>query len=77
MSLRLRGREVRGTAVVVRDPEQVAERFAYYLGRNPHDGRYFGVTVSRNGRVDPDELARVAARLVMIRTLLDGAPRVS
>jgi hypothetical protein len=77
VSLRLRGREVRGTAVAVRDPEQVAERFAYYLGRNPHDGRYFGVTVSRNGRVDPDELARVVARLVMIRTLLDGAPRVS
>ena len=77
VSLRLRGREVRGTAVAVRDPEQVAERFAYYLGRNPHDGRYFGVTLSRNGRVDPDELARVAARLVMIRTLLDGAPRVS
>jgi hypothetical protein len=77
VSLRLRGREVRGTAVAVRDPEHVAERFAYYLGRNPHDGRYFGVTVSRNGRVDPDELDRVAARLVMIRTLLDGAPRVS
>ena len=76
VSLRLRGREVRGTAVAVWDPEQVAERFAYYLGRNPHDGRYFGVTVSRNGRVDPDELARVAARLVMIRTLLDGALRV-
>jgi hypothetical protein len=76
VSLRLRGREVRGTAFAVKDPEAVAERFAYYLGRNPHDGRYFGVTVSRDGWADPDELARAAARLIMIRTLLDGRPRV-
>jgi hypothetical protein len=50
VSLRLRGREVRGIAVAVRDPEAVAERFAYYLRRNPHDGRYFGVGVGRDGR---------------------------
>ena len=31
VSLRLRGREVRGTAVAVRYPEQVVERLAYYL----------------------------------------------
>ena len=76
VSLRLRGREVGGTAVAVRDPEQVAERFAYYLRRNPHDGRYFGVRVGRDGRADPDELVRAAAHLVMVRTLLKGAPRV-
>jgi hypothetical protein len=34
---------VRGTAVAVWDPEAVAERFAYYLRRNTHDGRFFGV----------------------------------
>ncbi len=71
VSLRLRGREVRGRAVAVRDPEAVAERFAYYLRRNPHDGRYFGVRVGRNGRVDPGELARAAGRLVMIRSRLE------
>lgn len=70
VSLRLRGSEVRGTAVAVRDPEVVAERFAYYLRRNPHDGRYFGVKVDRNGRTDPEELARAADRLVMVRTRL-------
>lgn len=70
VSLRLRGSEVRGTAVAVRDPKVVAERFAYYLRRNPHDGRYFGVKVNRNGRTDPEELARAAARLVMVRTRL-------
>lgn len=68
VSLRLRGSEVRGTAVAVRDPEVVAERFAYYLGRNPHDGRYFGVRVGRDGRADQNDLARAADRLVMIRT---------
>ena len=73
VSLRLRGREVRGVAVAVRDPEEVAEHFAYYLGRNPHDGRYFGVRVGRDGRTDPDELARAVTRLVMIRTRLEGA----
>ena len=77
VSLCLRGREVRGWAVAVRDPEQVAERFAYYLQCNPHDGRYFGVRVGRDGRVDPDDLACAAARLVMVRTLLGKAPRVT
>jgi len=48
-------------AVAVRDPEVVAERFAYYLGRNPHEGRYFGVRVGRDGLTDPDELARAVA----------------
>jgi hypothetical protein len=60
-------------AVAVRDPEVVAERFAYYLGRNPHDGKYFGVRVGRDGRTDPDELARAVAHLVLIRTRLEGA----
>jgi hypothetical protein len=73
VSLRLRGREVRGVAVVVRDPDRVLERFAYYLKRNPHDGKYFGVRVGRDGKTDPDELARAADRLVMIRTALDDA----
>jgi hypothetical protein len=73
VSLRLRGREVRGVAVAVRDPERVRERFAYYLKRNPHDGKYFGVRVGRDGRTDPDELARAAGRLIMIRTVLDDA----
>ena len=73
VSLRLRGREARGTAVAVRNPETVAERLAYYLRRNPHDGRYFGVRVGRDGRANPDELARAAGRLVMIRTRLEEA----
>jgi hypothetical protein len=74
VSLRLRGREMRGTAVAVRDQEQVAERFAYYLRRNPHDGKYFGVRVDRDGRANPEELVRGAARLVMVRIFLQGAP---
>jgi hypothetical protein len=74
VSLRPRGRKVRGTAVAVRDPEAVAERFAYYLRRNPHEGRYFGVGVGRDGRANPRELACAAGRLVMIRTVLDGEP---
>ena len=71
--LRLRGREVRGTAVAVRESEAVAECFDYYLRRNPHDGRYFGVRVGRDGRADPEELARAADRLVMIRSQLEEA----
>lgn len=73
VSLRLRGREVRGTAVAERDPDVVAESFAFYLGRNPHDGRYFGVRVGRDGRADPGDLARAAERLVMIRSRLEEA----
>lgn len=57
--------------MAVRDPETVAERFAYYLRRNPHDGRYFGVRVGRGGRANPNELARAAGCLVMVRTRLE------
>ncbi|MDP8973396.1 MAG: hypothetical protein M3N45_09540 [Actinomycetota bacterium] len=64
---------LRGTAVAVRDPEAVTERFAYYLRRNPHDGKYFGVRVGRDGRADPDELAHAARRLIMVRSRLEGA----
>jgi hypothetical protein len=75
VSLRLRGREVQGTAMAVSDPETVAERFAYYLRSNPHDGRYFGVRVGRDGRADPEEVARAAGHLVMIRSRLEmGCP---
>ena len=73
VSLRLRGREVRGTAVAVSDPKTVAERFAYYLRRNPHDGKYFGVRVGRDDRMDPGELARAASCLVLIRSRLEEA----
>ena len=73
VSLRRRGREMRGTAVAVRAPEAVAACFAYYLRRNPHDGRYFGVRVGRDGQADPGELARAAGRLAMIRIRLEEA----
>lgn len=73
----LRGREVGGTAVAVRDPEAVAERFAYYLRRNTHDGRFLGVGVDRDGKANPRELACAVGRLVMIRTVLDGEPHAS
>jgi len=75
MSLRLRGREVRGIAVAVRAPETIAERSAYYLRRNPRDGKYFGVRVGRDGKANPDELTRAAGRLVMIRTVLEDTSK--
>ncbi len=62
---------MRSIAVAVTDTDVVAERFAYYLRRNPHDGRFFGVKVGRDGGVDSDQLARSAGRLVMIRTRLE------
>ena len=74
VSLRLKGREVQATAVAVTDPASVAERFACYLRRNPHDGRYFSLSVGRDGRVDPGELARAADSPVKIQTRLKGAP---
>ena len=75
VSIRLRGREVPGFAFAERDPERVRERFAYYLKRNPHDGKYFGVRVGRDGKANPDELTRAAGRLVMIRTVLEDTSK--
>ena len=68
---------MRVPAVAVRDPEVVVERFAYYLRRNPREGRYFGVRVGRNGRAGLDDLARAAAGLGMVRTVLEGPNRGS
>ncbi len=51
----------------------MAERLAYYLRRNPRDGKYFGVRVGRDGRANPGQLARAAGRLVMIRSRLEEA----
>ena len=48
--------------------------FARYLRRNPHGGRYLGLRVGRDGRVDPGDLARAAGSLVMIQTRFKGAP---
>jgi len=64
---------VRGTAVTVRDPEAVAEHFAYYPRRNPRDGRYFGVREGRDGRTDPGDLDRAAGRPVMLRIRVEEA----
>jgi hypothetical protein len=52
----------------------MADRFARYLRRNPHDGRYFGLSMGRDGRVDPGELARAAGSLVRIQIRFEGAP---
>lgn len=68
--LSLRGREVRGVAVAVKEPEAVADRFAYYLRSNPHDARYFGVKASRNGRINSGDMSLAAGCLTMIRTVL-------
>ncbi len=59
--------------MAARDPEAVAEHFACYLRRNPHDGRSFGVRVGRDGRTDSGELARAAGRLVMLRIRVEEA----
>ena len=68
---------MRGTVAAVRDSEVVVERFGYYLRRNLYEGRYFGVRVGRNGRAGPGDLARAAARLVMVCPVLKDAYRGS
>ena len=67
VSLRLRGREVQGTAVAVRDTEWAAERFASLLRRKPRDGRCLGVGGAGTAGRTWGEPVRFAARLAMVR----------
>jgi deazaflavin-dependent oxidoreductase (nitroreductase family) len=67
--LRLRGRDLEGTATATSDPEAVAAGLRHYLARYPKAGRPLGVRLDANDT--PHGTTTAAHPLVVVRVHLD------
>jgi deazaflavin-dependent oxidoreductase (nitroreductase family) len=71
VTLRLRGRDVKGTSQVIEDDEEVAEALDALFRRAPQIARYYGVSLDPDGRPDVEDIAVAAEEKVVIRTTLE------
>jgi deazaflavin-dependent oxidoreductase (nitroreductase family) len=71
VTLRLRGRELRGLArPEAVDRQAIAIGLAAHLREVPFDARYYGVTFNKNGEPRPEEVEAAVKTVVMIRIRL-------
>ena len=63
----LQGKEVSAQGTVLETPVEVEPILARYLQASPESGRFLGVTVSADGKIDSVELAKAAAERIIIR----------
>lgn len=71
VTLRIKGHDLRGHAVAVMDDrEAVADGLRIWLRRFPSSARRLGVARDPDGRPDPQDLARAAERIVIVRVEL-------
>lgn len=71
VTLRLRGRDVRGHAEPVADDKQaVAAGLTAHLRKVPSDARYYDVTLDSDGEPDPAAVDKAAQSVVMVRVRL-------
>ena len=71
VTLRLRGRELKGLAEpVAEDKQAVASGLAAHLRKVTSDARYYGVTFDYGGSPRADEVAKAVQSVVMIRVQL-------
>jgi deazaflavin-dependent oxidoreductase (nitroreductase family) len=75
VSVRLRGRDLAATAVVVSDEEEVLAALRAYLDRFPATARVLGIGGRPTGAVDESSLRRAAADAVIVRLRLEGRER--
>jgi hypothetical protein len=67
VTLRLRGREVRGLAEpVAEDKQAIATELSAHLRKVPSDARYYGVTFDDHGTPCAEEVKRAVQSVVMI-----------
>ncbi|HEX9012424.1 MAG TPA: nitroreductase/quinone reductase family protein, partial [Anaerolineaceae bacterium] len=71
VSLRLRGREVAGTAEALLDPQVVCTHLAEYVRRMPASAGPLGIRMA-GGEPDPGDVARAAASRLMVRVQVGG-----
>ncbi len=71
VSLRIRGRELRGLAEpVAEDKQAIAAGLAAHLRQVPSDARYYGVTFDEQKNPNADEVMKAVQTVVMIRVQL-------
>ena len=71
VSVRLRGREMKGHAEAIKDNAAVSEGITALAREDPRMASFFKVKADAAGRLDPDEVKRAAERLVMVRVKVD------
>jgi hypothetical protein len=71
VTLRLRGRDLRGLATPIADDKRaVADGLAAHLRQAHGEARYYGVTFDEYGNPKPDEVDKAAQTVVFIRIQL-------
>ena len=71
VTLRLRGREVRGAPEpVVEDKNAIATKLTAHLRRVPTDAQYYAVTFDDRGNPKAEEVEKAVQTVVMIRVQL-------
>lgn len=71
VKVRLRGKELSGTAEVIRDQEQIAREMEAYVRQRPGAARAYGVTFDADGQPNAESLHNAAARFVLIYIKLE------
>ncbi|MCB9423411.1 MAG: nitroreductase family deazaflavin-dependent oxidoreductase [Ardenticatenaceae bacterium] len=72
VTLRLRGREIRGTAVpIATDKKAVADGLTTHLRQAPYDAQFYGVTFDEQGNPKAVEVEKAVQTVVMIRVRLN------
>ena len=71
VTLRLRGRELRGLPEpVAEDKQAIAARLATHLRQVPFDAKFYRVTLDDQGNPNMEEVEKAAQKTVMIRIRL-------
>ncbi len=72
VTLRLRGKEVDAQAEVVEAETAVADYIRVYLRRFPNIARHFYIATEADGTLNGRDLARAAAKRVIVRCIVVG-----
>ncbi len=67
VTLRLNGKDVKGTGTVVEDERGVAAWLTGYLEERPKRARHFKIALDENSKPNPDDLTRAAQVRVVIQ----------
>ena len=65
-TLRLQGKDMRATARVIEEEQEVAQALVDYLSRSPQNTRYFGVKTGPDGRPGEEDIRLAAKDKVII-----------
>ncbi len=70
ISLRLRGKKVRGQAEIFKDDKRVAQGLEAFLKPNPGNAKYFDIDLDDSGLPKAGDVLKAAARRVVIKISL-------